>query len=58
MLLERMTARAAERDRAKLADWSAFRARVDLEPPSVPHTVVDALAPIEEQIAAVEMASR
>jgi predicted kinase len=53
-LLGRMTARAAERDRAKLAAASTFLARADLAPPSISHTVVDALASIEDQVAAVD----
>ncbi|MFK5584083.1 MULTISPECIES: AAA family ATPase [unclassified Serinicoccus] len=46
---ERLRARQAERDRAKLADLGAYLASVDLAPPVVPHLAVDAArAPAEQ----------
>lgn len=46
---ERLRARQAERDRAKLADLEAYLSSVDLAPPVVPHLAVDAArAPVEQ----------
>ena len=53
-LLQRMTARAAARDRAKLTEGLEYLARADLAPPSVVHTAVDALASTEDQLTAVD----
>jgi hypothetical protein len=48
-LLARMSERAADRDRDKLADRAAYAARTDLSEPIVPHIAVDATAGVEEQ---------
>lgn len=53
VLLDRMRMRAADRDRAKLADARAYLTRLDLAPPVVPHTPVDALSTLDEQVAQV-----
>jgi predicted kinase len=52
-LLARMSERAADRDRDKLADRAAYAARTDLSEPIVPHIAVDATAGVEEQCALV-----
>ena len=52
-LLHRMTERAADRDRAKLADPRVYLQRVDLDPPSVVHIAVDAADPLAAQCATV-----
>jgi predicted kinase len=57
VLLERMTARAADRDRTKLTEGLEYLSRADLAPPSVPHTAVDALASTEDQLTAVDAGS-
>lgn len=53
LLLGRLRARAADRDRAKLADLEGFLDRVSLEPPAVAHVAVDAAADLERQCSAV-----
>jgi predicted kinase len=58
VLLDRMAARGAERDRGKLAEGPAYLSRADLTPPSLPHIAVDALTPISEQLTAVDAAWR
>lgn len=57
-LLRRMGARAAERDRGKLADPRAFVSSPALFPPAVPHTVVDVSWPLQRQVQAVLMPHR
>jgi predicted kinase len=52
-LLTRMSARAAGRDRVKLADRAAFLAHADLSEPIVPHIAVDATVDVEEQCGVV-----
>ncbi|SNT55288.1 Predicted kinase [Asanoa hainanensis] len=49
----RMSARAADRDREKLADLAAFLDRVDLGPPAARHLAVNAAAPTADQVRAV-----
>jgi predicted kinase len=49
-LVRRMRNRAATRDRSKLADIRGFLASPALRPPVVEHTVVDAMAPMAEQL--------
>ncbi|MDG4825487.1 AAA family ATPase [Asanoa sp. WMMD1127] len=44
LLADRMSSRAADRDRPKLADLTAFLDRIDLAPPAVDHLAVDAAA--------------
>ncbi|MEV0716476.1 AAA family ATPase [Asanoa sp. NPDC050611] len=53
LLRDRMSTRAAGRDRAKLADVDAFLDRLDLDPPAVDHVAVDAASPLEAQVSAV-----
>jgi predicted kinase len=62
-LRHRLIDRASERDAAKLADFSAFTARMRLgDRPAVPHTVVDnrltAEVPLRDQVAALVAAVR
>ena len=57
-LRHRLIARASERDAAKLADFSAFTARMRLDDsPAVPHTVIDnrlsAEVSVRDQVAAL-----
>jgi hypothetical protein len=57
-LRHRLIARASERDAAKLADFSAFTARMRLDDsPAVPHTVIDnrlsAEVSLRDQVAAL-----
>jgi hypothetical protein len=44
-VLRRLRQRGAERDAAKLVDEAAYRARLDCEPPVVPHLALDATRP-------------
>ncbi|WP_298885242.1 AAA family ATPase [uncultured Serinicoccus sp.] len=46
---ERLRARGAQRDHAKLADLDGYLAGVDLAPPAAPHLAVDATLPPPEQ---------
>jgi predicted kinase len=48
-LVVRIRARAADRDRAKLADVPGYLARVDLRPPDVEHLAVDACDDVATQ---------
>jgi predicted kinase len=57
-LRRRLTARASDRDTAKLADFSAFTARMRLDDsPTVPHAVIDnrlsASVSVQNQVAAL-----
>lgn len=47
VLRRRLLARAADRDASKLADLDAHLARVDLEPPVVPHVALDTSLPLD-----------
>ncbi len=49
-LLRRMRERSAVRDSSKLADTSAFLASPALRPPTVEHAVIDATAPLADQV--------
>jgi predicted kinase len=53
LLLHRLRARGATRDRGKLADPAGFLDRIPLVPPVVAHVAVDAAAGTGQQCAAV-----
>ena len=62
-LRHRLLARASERDTAKLAAFSAFTARMQLEDsPAAPHAIIDnrlsAKDPLPDQVAALVAATR
>jgi predicted kinase len=52
-LIRRMRARAAARDRRKLADLDAFLASPAVAAPTVPHLTVDTSRPLDRQVAVV-----
>ncbi|GIF76664.1 AAA family ATPase [Asanoa siamensis] len=54
----RIIARAADRDRDKIADVAAFLERVDFGPPQVDHVPVDAALPVAAQVELVVDALR
>jgi hypothetical protein len=52
-LLQRMRARGAERDKAKLNDQQRFIDQLDLGPPVGPHIRIHAVGPVEEIVRSI-----